>query len=354
LRTKLRHRSGLAALMLAVALIAAACGGNGDQGGDTGGGQNLTGTIKISGSSTVEPISSLAAEKFREQNPNVDISVDGPGTGDGFELFCNGETDISDASRAINEEEQAACKAKNIEYIELQVGVDGLSVITSSQNNGVQGLNFADLYALTGPESQGFKNWADAQRLATELGSKTRLPSAPLTITAPGEESGTYSSFIEIALADIAEKRLEEKKIKEDQVETTRKDYQASGNDNVIIEGIAGNQTSLGWVGFAFADQNKDKIKLLPIAAETGSDFVAPSPETIADNSYPLSRPLFIYVNKAKLDANPALTAFVDYYVSDEGLENVTEAKYVALNDEQKAKLRSTWEARTVGTQAQS
>jgi phosphate transport system substrate-binding protein len=350
LRTKLRHRSGLAALVLAVALVAAACGGNDDSGGGSGS-EDLSGSIKISGSSTVEPISSLAAEKFREQNANVNIAVDGPGTGDGFKLFCNGETDISDASRAIKEEEVAACKAKNIEFIELQIGIDGISVITSPQNTTVSGLNFADLYALIGPESQGFKTWADAAKLDAELGSKTKLPDGPLAITAPGEESGTYSSFIELALAGIAEQRVEAKKIKEDQAATTRKDYQASPNDNVIIEGVAGNPDSLGWVGFAFADQNKDKVKLLPIAKETGTDFVAPTPETIADSSYPLSRPLFIYINKAKLDASPALKAFVDYYVSDEGLANVTEADYIALNDEQKAKTKSVWDAKTVGAQ---
>ena len=116
MRTKLRHRSGLAALVLAVALVAAACGGNDDDSGGGSGSEELSGSIKISGSSTVEPITSLAAEKFREQNANVNISVDGPGTGDGFELFCNGETDVSDASRAIKEEEAAACKAKNIEF----------------------------------------------------------------------------------------------------------------------------------------------------------------------------------------------------------------------------------------------
>lgn len=351
MRTKLRHRSGLAALVLAVALVAAACGGNDDDSGGGSGSEELSGSIKISGSSTVEPITSLAAEKFREQNANVNISVDGPGTGDGFELFCNGETDVSDASRAIKEEEAAACKGKNIEFIELQIGIDGLAVITSSQNSSVSGLNFADLYALIGPESQGFKNWADASKLAAELGSKSKLPSAPLSITAPGEESGTYDSFVELALVPEADKRIEAKKITEEQASTTRKDYQASPNDNVIIEGVSGNASSLGWVGFAFADENKDKVKLLPIAKEAGADFIAPTPETIADNSYPLSRPLFIYVNKAKLDASPALKAFIDYYLSDEGLANVTEADYVALNDEQKAKTKSTWDARTVGTQ---
>src|SRR3954466_11707062 len=238
---RLRHRSGLTALVLGVALAASACGANG--GGSGSGGSDLSGTIKVSGSSTVEPISSLAAEKFRGENSGVNISVDGPGTGDGFKMFCNGETDISDASRAIKKEEADACKAKGIEFIELQVGIDGIGVITSPQNNAVTCLDEPDLYALIGPESEGFKKWSDGQKLATELGSKTKLPDAPLSITAPGEESGTYDSFIELALTPVAKKRVEAKKITEDQAGTTRKDYQASPNDNVIIEGIGGNAT---------------------------------------------------------------------------------------------------------------
>src|SRR5262245_36564647 len=158
LLTRLGHRSGLAALVLAVALFAAACGGDDDGGGSgSGGGQNLSGSVKVSGSSTVEPITRAVAEKFSEDNPNVQISVEGPGTGDGFKLFCNGETDVSDASRQINDEEVAACQSKGIQYIELQVGIDGISVLTSKQDPQPACLSDADLYALLGPESQGFK-----------------------------------------------------------------------------------------------------------------------------------------------------------------------------------------------------
>jgi phosphate transport system substrate-binding protein len=343
LHSRLR-RPGLVALVLAVGLLAAACGGNDDDGGSGGGGQALTGEIKVSGSSTVEPITSLAAEKFREENSGVNISVDGPGTGDGFKLFCDGQTDISDASRAIKPEETQACQAKNIEFIEMQVGYDGISVITSPKNTAVSCLSFGDLYALLGPEAKA-KKWSDANALATKVGGKGNLPDLPLAITGPGEESGTYDSFVELAIAGIAG----DQKVPDDKI-ATRKDYQASPNDNVIIEGVAGNDGSLGWVGYAFADQNKDKVKLLEVAGKDGG-CVAPTPETIADHSYGLSRPLFIYVNKANAAANPALTAFVDYFVSAEGLQNVTEADYVAADDATIQKTTQTWQQKTAGTQ---
>ncbi|HKE98144.1 MAG TPA: phosphate ABC transporter substrate-binding protein PstS family protein [Actinomycetes bacterium] len=350
--TRLGHRSGLAALVLAVALFAAACGGDDDGGGSgSGGGQNLSGSVKVSGSSTVEPITRAVAEKFSEDNPNVQISVEGPGTGDGFKLFCNGETDVSDASRQINDEEVAACQSKGIQYIEMQVGIDGISVLTSKQDPQPACLSDADLYALLGPESQGFKKWSDANKLAKEVGGKGGFPDKPLVVTAPGEESGTYDSFVALALAGVAEKRVEAKKITEDQAAATRKDYTASPNDNVIIEGIAGNPSSLGWVGFAFYEQNMDKVRAIQVAGKDGA-CVAPTADTIKDGSYSLSRPLFIYVNKAKADASPALKSFVDFYLSDDGLASVTEAKYVAMSDAAKQKTLDTWKTQKTGKQA--
>jgi phosphate transport system substrate-binding protein len=288
-----------------------------------------SGQVVVSGSSTVEPITSLVGEKFSEENPDVAVRVDGPGTGDGFQLFCNGETDISDASRAIDEEEIAACQGNGIAYTELKVGIDGISVITSKDTK-VNCLNFADLYALIGPQSEGVSNWQDAQALATQLGSTTKLPRAKLEVTAPGEESGTYDSFIELALADTAEKQVEAGAITEDQAETTRKDYQSSGNDNTIIDGVAETDNSLGWVGFAFANQNKDKVKTLRIDNGDGN-CVAPSAKTVRDGSYPLSRDLYIYVNNAKAGSNPALKSFVDFYMSKPGNASVKESDYIQL-----------------------
>ena len=331
--------------MSLASLALAACSSNPNQSGDAGnggnGGDGLGGEIVISGSSTVEPITSIVAEDFQAANPDVQYSVDGPGTGDGFALFCAGETDISDASRAINDEEIAACEENGISYVELQVAIDGLSVITSPENSEVSCLSFGDLYALLGPESQDFDSWSDADALAGELGAEfgethAPYPEAALDVTAPGEESGTFDSFVELVIADIAEARGQD--------ETTRPDYQTSADDNVIVENIGGSPTSLGWVGFAFADENSDSVKSLEI--DGGDGCVAPTPEAIASNEYPISRPLFIYVNAAEAEARPELVAFVDYYLSDEGMAAVTEADYVSLDEARLEETRAAWEGR--------
>jgi phosphate transport system substrate-binding protein len=329
-------RSGitLVAGLVALALLAAACGG--DDGTTPGGGAALSGELFISGSSTVEPITGLVAEKFSDENPGVAINVEGPGTSDGFELFCNGETDVQDASRAINEDEVAACQANGVEYVELNVAIDGLSVITSTQNTDVSCLAFSDLYALLGPESGGFQDWADANPLGQELSAPgVPYPSAPLVVTAPGEESGTYDSFVDLVLSDIAEERGQEVQ--------TRPDYQSSGNDNVIVDNIAGTPTSLGWVGYAFWEQNQDVIRALDV--DGGSGCVNPNPDTISSGEYPISRPLFIYVNKSKAAENAALSAFVDFYMTDVGMvESVAEVGYVNLASGEIESTRSTWE----------
>jgi phosphate transport system substrate-binding protein len=340
------------ALLLPLLLLAAACGdGENDSGSgaseDAGGG-SVSGEVDVTGSSTVEPISTAVAELFQEENGDVTVNVDGPGTGDGFEQFCNGDADITDASRAIEQEEADACQQNGVEYIELKVGFDGISVLTNPANEDVNCLTFADLYALIGPESEGVSNWSDASALATELGSTTELPDASLDITAPGEESGTYDSFIELALGDIAEERVAAGSISEDQAETTRPDYQASADDNVIVEGIEGSDTSLGWVGFAFAENAGDGVK--EIEVDGGDGCVAPSADAIADGSYPLSRPLFIYVNKAEAEDNAAVAAYVDFYLSEQGITSVEEVGYVALPDDQLSDTTTAWEDRTAGT----
>lgn len=350
----------LLALLLSLTMVAAACGGE-DEDGDTAagddaeessgddadGGGEVSGEVIVSGSSTVEPISIRVAELLEEESPDIVVDVDGPGTGDGFELFCAGETDISDASRPIKEEEAAACEEAGIEFIELKVAFDGISVLTSPGNDAVDCLSFADLYALTGPESEGIESWSDAQELATELGSTTELPDVSLDLTGPGEESGTYDSYIEIVFKDIAEARLEAGAITEDVAETTRPDYQSSPDDTVIIQNIEGSDSSLGWVGFAFAEEAGDGVKELEV--DGGEGCVAPSAETIADGSYPISRGLYIYVNAANAEENPAVAAYVDYYL-EAGYAAVEEVGYVPLPDDQLADSAAAWEARTTGT----
>lgn len=294
----------------------------------------LSGDITISGSSTVEPISVRVQELFNNQAPDVNITVDGPGTGDGFQLFCSGETDISDASRAIKDEEAASCEEAGIEFTELQVGIDGLAVITNAANDAVECVSFEQIYGLVGPESTGVTNWSDANELIVEVGGEGDLPDAELEIYGPGEESGTFDSFIEIVLEGIAEERGQEA--------ITRPDYNPSADDNVILQGIQGSETSFGWVGYAFADTAED-VKLLQV--DGGEGCVAADPETIASNEYPVSRPLFIYVNNASAAENPQLSAFVDFYVG-EGLDTaVAEVDYVALSEDAKAEVRSAWEA---------
>lgn len=327
-----------AAALILLLLLAAACGGS------DGSGDGPGGAVVISGSSTVEPISIGVAEKFALTAPNVNVTVDGPGTGDGFELFCQGETDVSDASRAISQEEVAACEENGIDFIELKVAIDGIAVLTAPGNDAVgECLSFADLYALVGPESQGFDRWSDANALARELGGSrgAPFPNVPLPVTGPGEESGTYDSFVELVIEDIADERGRDHQ--------TRPDYQASGDDNVIVQGVTGSDTSLGWVGYAFYDANRDQLRAFEVAGEEGG-CVAPTPETIAAGEYPVSRPLFIYVNAQRLEENPALEAYIDLYVSEEGLATAAQVGYVALTEDEAEAVREAWDSRTIGS----
>jgi phosphate transport system substrate-binding protein len=341
-------------LVLSLALVATACasesvGGDSDptttpDGGatepaDNDGDGGAAGTIVVSGSSTVEPVTNLVAEAFKGDNPDVQITVDGPGTGDGFALFCDGETDISDASRPIKDEEAQICADNGIEYVELRIAIDGLTVLTSPDNDAVSCVSKTDLYALLGPESEGFASWSDANDLAAELGDTQAAPypDAQLDVFAPGEESGTYDSFIELVFDKIADGRGVDSE--------ARADYNASPNDNVIVQGLAGSSASLGWVGYAFYVENQDTLKALEVANSDG-ECIAPTDETIASNEFPLARDLFIYVNQAKLAENAALESFVDYYLSDEGIAAVPQAGYVSLADADLEATRSAWESR--------
>ena len=321
-----------------LSLFAAACGDDEGATGDTAtpDGEVIGGEVFVTGSSTVEPISVLVGE-LADANTGgaLAVTVEGPGTGDGFAKFCAGEADVSDASRKIKDEEAALCADAGIEFIELEIAIDGLTVATSPANDAVSCLDYAALYALIGPEAEGFGNWTDAQSLATELGSTSaEFPDADLVITGPGPESGTYDSFIELAFKKIATERGTDPK-------AARNDYTQSPNDNAIVEGIEGSDSSLGWVGFAFYAAEQDRMKAIEI--DKGDGCVAPTVETIADGSYPLSRSLYIYVNKGNMAENPAIGAFIDLYLSDEGIASVAEAGYVDIPADRLEVSRTTW-----------
>ena len=340
----------------AVALIASACGSDDDAPSSTpnetqsvsattspaapptADPSSVSGEVVISGSSTVEPISVLVAELFRDVAPDVRVNIDGPGTGDGFKLFCAGDTDISNASRQIQDSEKETCAEAGIDWIELRVAIDGIAVMTNANNTAIDCVNFEDLYALVGPESQNINNWADANDLAAELGSASNLPDASLDIHGPGEESGTFDSFVELVLEHIADERGQDA--------TTRPDYSANADDNLILQGIQADQGSLGWVGFAFAANAKD-VKLLEV--ESGDGCVSATPDTIASGQYPISRSLYIYVNANEAASNPAIQAYVDYYVQSGMDIAVSEVGYVDLTEEAKTQIRANWSNRVIG-----
>lgn len=215
-------------------------------------------------------------------------------------------------------------------------------------------MSFADLWVLLGPDATGRNNWSDANDAAAELSATVGTdfgtlhapyPDAPLTVTAPGEESGTFDSFVELVLAKVA-KALE---VEDD---APRPDYTASPNDNVIIEGIAANDTSLGWVGFAFVEENLDTVK--PLQVDKGEGCVEPTPDSIASGDYPIARSLYIYVSANKLAENPTLEAFVDFYLTDEGLGVIGtgegQVPYVPMAAADAEATRAVWEAKEVGT----
>jgi phosphate transport system substrate-binding protein len=306
----------------------------------------VEGDIDIHGSSTVAPISQAVAQDIADANPDFGFFVGAEGTGRGFsEFFCVDGADVANASRPIraenpdtvDPEESTICSDNGVEYVELKVAYDGLAVITAI-GNPLECLTFADLYALLGPESDAIENWNDAEALAHELGSTTDLPDAGLSITAPGDESGTYDSFIELVMADFIEEREQEERLR-----TPGSIYVASDNDNAIIQGVGGFPTSLGFVGLAYAEESLDQVKL--VAVDGGDGCVTPTIETVSDGSYPISRALYIYPNLGRAAENSAIGAYVDYYLSDAGIANASEVGYVPMPADELDATRAAWDA---------
>ena len=294
----------------ALALGAAACGDD-DENGGGGGGGNVSGPIAIDGSSTVFPFAQAAAEGFQQENPEARVTVGESGTGGGFEKFCVGETDISDASRPIKEEEIAVCKRNGIGYAELQVANDGISVVTNPGLE-VDCMTTAQLKEL----------WNTGSKVKTLKALDPKLPDTEVSLFGPGTDSGTFDFFTDEINGEEG---------------ATRKDYQPSEDDNVLVQGVAGDQGGLGYFGFSYYEQNQDKLNL--VGVDGGGGCVKPSKQTIQDGSYkPLSRPIFMYVSDKGI-AKPQVKAFLDFVMANEPTiaEN---AQIVAMTEPQLAKAK--------------
>jgi phosphate transport system substrate-binding protein len=293
----------------------------------TGSAQEL---IQIDGSSTVYPITEAMAEEFQATTGGkYRVTVGISGTGGGFKKFCRGETQISDASRPIKESERAACTEAGIEFIELPVALDALTVMVNPGNDWVDHLTVDELKKVWEPAAQGVvDNWSEVRE---------GFPDRPLTLYGPGVDSGTYDYFTEAVVGEEG---------------SSRGDFTASEDDNVLVQGISSDPNALGFFGLAYYVENQDKLKAVPIQPAEGGDPVAPSVEAARDGSYqPLSRPIFIYVNKAAADESEAVRQFVEFYLDPDNAEVlVEEVGYVPLPTEAYELALRNFEERHTGT----
>lgn len=294
-------RSGLS---LAVVALLAACGGG--EGGAEGG---LTGSVEIDGSSTVFPVAEAVAEEFQIANQGVQVTVGVSGTGGGFKRFCAGETDMSNASRPIRDTEVADCAANGVEFTQLTVGWDGLSVIANPDNDFAMCLTVDELRRIWEPNST-VATWADV---------RDGWPAEAIRLYGPGTDSGTFDYFTETIMGESG---------------ASRADFQASEDDNILVQGVAGDRYALGYFGYAYYAENADRLKLLEV--DGGNGCVAPSDQTIEDGTYsPLARPLFVYVRNGALE-RPEVRAYAEFMLENAG-ELVPSTGYHALAAEQYA-----------------
>ncbi|WP_312870220.1 PstS family phosphate ABC transporter substrate-binding protein [Streptomyces himalayensis] len=311
----LRRAKVSLALTAAAILAASACGGS-DAGSGQSDGSTLSGSIRVDGSSTVAPLSTAAAQLFQQQNPGVNVTVGTSGTGGGFEKFCNGETDISDASRPIKDEEKAACEKKGITYEEFRIANDGLSVVVNKDNDFAECLTVEQLKKIWEPGSKVNKwNQVDPE-----------YPDQRLELFGAGTDSGTFDYFTEAVNGEEG---------------ASRTDYSPSEDDNVTVQGVSGSKGGLGYFGLSYYEENQDKLKVLKI--DDGDGCVEPTKQTVQDGTYkPLSRPLFIYPKASSLE-KPEVEAFVEFYVENNA-EIAEKSLFVPLNAEQEAELKKDLE----------
>jgi phosphate transport system substrate-binding protein len=290
-------------------LVVAGCGG-----GDDGGG-----VISADGSSTVGPFVTKAAEDFKAEG-GADVTVGVSGTGGGFERFCAGETDLSNASRPIDEEEAATCEENGIEYVAFRIATDALTNVVNTANDWATCLTVEQLKAIWEPSSKA-ENWNQVD---------PSFPDVPLRLFGPGTDSGTFDYFTDVING---------------QEGASRTDYSPSEDDNVIVQGVSGEEGGLGYFGFSYYEQNQDTLKALEV--DGGSGCVAPSVETAQDDSYtPLSRPLSVYVKQSSFDDNEEVRNFVKFML-DSNETIATEAQFVPLSTEQVAEQLAKYEEAT-------
>ncbi len=322
----------LVSLTAAASLLVAACGGDDDGGGGTTAPagteapaeEKLSGSVAIDGSSTVFPVTEAVAEEFRAVAPDVRVTVGVSGTGGGFQKFCSGETDISDASRPIREGEIEDCAEAGIEYLELRVGLDGLAVVTHPDTEFLECITMDELATLWRPESEGSVNSWDQVR--------SSWPGVDVTLFGPDTDSGTFDFFTEEVNGEGG---------------ASRADYTNSTDDNVLVTGISGTEGASGYFGYAYYAENSDKLKV--VAVDGGEGCVIPSDETVSDGSYPLARPLYIYVSTESLAEKPQVREFVRFYLSDAAITLVTDVGYTAIAADELAESRAALEAAIAG-----
>lgn len=303
------------ALAAIASLVLVSCGGNKENtGSETADSTKISGDVKIDGSSTVYPITEAVAEEFKAFYPDVKITVGLSGTGGGFKKFGRGEIDINDASRPIKSTEDSLCKANNISSLELKVAFDGMAVVVNPQNTWANDITVAELKKMWEPEAQGkIKYWNQI---------RPEWPKEEIHLFGAGVESGTYDYFTEAIVGKS---------------HSSRGDYTASEDDNVLVQGISTDKLALGFFGIAYYEENKDKLKVIPVDDqndENGKGPVLPSIETVKNKTYtPLGRPLFIYVN-SEAAKRKEVQAFVDFYLTKGGALS-QEVGYIAMTDEE-------------------
>ncbi|MEW1976733.1 MULTISPECIES: PstS family phosphate ABC transporter substrate-binding protein [Actinomycetes] len=297
------------ALVVIGALTLSACGGQsaeGDSGGSSGSASGLSGSVTTDGSSTVAPLTEAAADLFGDEESGVNVSVATSGTGGGFKSFCADETDISNASRPIKDEEAAECEAAGVEYTEIVAANDGLSVIINPGNDWAEDLTVEQLNTIWGPEAEGeITNWNQVD---------SSFPDQAITLFGAGTDSGTFDYFTDAINGEEG---------------AIRTDYSPSEDDNITVQGVSGDVGAIGFLGLSYVEENEGVIKAAMI------DGVMPSTETVQDGTYtPLGRPLFIYVNNASYVEKEQVKAFVDFYVAN-SLDIAERALFVPLTEEQ-------------------